>query len=101
LPDFFLPPDKQEQVIRAYMKHDAYQLFRDVYLPLGPKNHPRRFQSQWFETFSWLEYSPTKDAAFCFPCFLFSKKPVEKAGSDVFTVKGFKNWKKVKSGNII
>jgi hypothetical protein len=64
----------------------------------GPANHPRRFQSHWFTTFPWLEYSPTKDAAFCFPCFLFSKKPSGKAGSDTFTVKGFRNWKKVNDG---
>jgi hypothetical protein len=90
------PPDKQEQVIRAYMKHGPYQFLKDVYPSSGPETHLRRFRSQWFSSFPWLEYSPTKDAAFCFPCFLFAKKPVGKAGSDVFTVKGFKNWKKVK-----
>ncbi|CAD6334555.1 unnamed protein product [Miscanthus lutarioriparius] len=41
------------------------------------------------------EYSPTKDVAFCFPCFLFSKKPVGKIGSNAFIVKGFRSWKKV------
>jgi hypothetical protein len=90
------PPDKQEQVIRAYMKHGPYQFLKDVYPSSGPETHLRRFRSQWFSSFPWLEYSPTKDAAFCFPCFLFAKKPIGKAGSDVFTVKGFKNWKKVK-----
>ena len=72
------PPDEQDQVIRAYMKHGPYQFIKDVYPTSGSKKHPRRFQSNWFKSFPWLEYSPTKDAAFCFPCFLFSNKPVEK-----------------------
>jgi hypothetical protein len=55
----------------------------------------RRFQYHWFKKFSWLKYSPTNDAAYCFYCFIFSKKPVSKCGSDTFSFKGFKNWKKV------
>ena len=93
------PPDKQEQVIRAYMKHGPYQFIKDEYPTSGSKKHPRRFQSEWFKSFPWLEYSPTKDAAFCLPCFLFSKKPVGKSGSDAFTVKGFNNWKRVGGKN--
>jgi len=33
-----------------------------------------RFQYTWFDQFPWLEYSPSKDAIFCFPCFLFENK---------------------------
>ena len=32
------------------------------------------------------------------PCFLFSKKPVGKSGSDTFTAKGCDKWKKVNKG---
>nr|GFC37704.1 hypothetical protein [Tanacetum cinerariifolium] len=45
-----------------------------------------------------LKYSDKKDAAFCFPCYLFGRKPIGKVGSDTFTAKGFNNWKKVNSG---
>ncbi|XP_010667184.1 uncharacterized protein LOC104884256 [Beta vulgaris subsp. vulgaris] len=38
-----------------------------------------------------VEYSPTTDAAYCFPCFLSDKKPLGKVGSDTFTVQGFRN----------
>ncbi|ESR44796.1 hypothetical protein CICLE_v10003822mg [Citrus x clementina] len=31
----------------------------------------RRFQFSWFSNFPWLEYSISKDKAFCFPYFLF------------------------------
>jgi hypothetical protein len=34
-----------------------------------------------------LEYSPHTNCAYCLPCFLFSKKPVGKCGSDTFSVK--------------
>jgi hypothetical protein len=72
------PPDEQDRVVKAYMKPGPYQFLMDVYPPSSSKKHPRRFQSHWFSTFSWLKYSPTKDATFCFPCFLFFKKSVRK-----------------------
>ncbi|GAV85332.1 DUF4371 domain-containing protein, partial [Cephalotus follicularis] len=55
----------------------------------------RHFQSSWFRQFSWLEYSPSKDAVFCLPCFLFNNKPTGRFGSTAFTHDGFNNWKKV------
>ncbi|XP_066970147.1 zinc finger MYM-type protein 1-like [Macrobrachium rosenbergii] len=37
-----------------------------------PKNlEGRSFQKKWYEKNSWLEYSPQKDAMFCFSCRLF------------------------------
>ena len=30
-----------------------------------------RFQSKWYTEFKWLEYSSSKDAAFCFYCRCF------------------------------
>jgi hypothetical protein len=80
------------------VKQGPYQFLKDEYPSSGPKKHPRRFQAHWFKYFPWLEYSPTQDAAFCFPCTLFSKKPIEKIGSDAFTVKRFRNWKKISNG---
>jgi len=50
-------------------------------------DHPRRFQYTWFSLFaSWLEYSPLKDATYCLPCYLFSKKPSGRPDSVVFIV---------------
>jgi hypothetical protein len=48
--------------------------------------------------FSWLEYSSEKDAAYCLPCYLFSKKEIGRFGANVFTTEGFRNWKKVNDG---
>ncbi|TYI43910.1 hypothetical protein ES332_A01G200200v1 [Gossypium tomentosum] len=45
------------------------------------------------------KYSPTKDAIYCFSCYLFSKHIV-RHGTDAFTMKGFNNWKKVNDGKM-
>ncbi|XP_047320270.1 zinc finger MYM-type protein 1-like [Impatiens glandulifera] len=55
----------------------------------------RRFQYSWFKKFPWLEYSPSKDAVFCFPCYLFESG---KSQQSAFTVEGFKSWKHVNDG---
>jgi hypothetical protein len=75
------PADKQDEIRKAYIQIGPYQPKKDVYPSSGENGHKRRFQHHWFGAFSWLEYSPIKDAAFCFPCFLFSKKPKGKCGS--------------------
>ncbi|KAL7094155.1 hypothetical protein ACP275_11G084100 [Erythranthe tilingii] len=44
---------------------------------------------------TWLEYSPTTDAAYCLPCYLFASKSNARFGANAFTGAGFRNWKKV------
>jgi hypothetical protein len=52
----------------------------------------RSFQKSWFDEFDWLEYSVSKDAAYCLYCYLFfdPRKP-EKFGSTVFAKEGLKH----------
>jgi hypothetical protein len=45
-----------------------------------------------------MEHSRLKDAIFCHPCYIFVKKSTGCLGLDAFTMKGFKNWKKVTDG---
>ncbi|XP_016649731.1 PREDICTED: zinc finger MYM-type protein 1-like [Prunus mume] len=56
----------------------------------------QRFLMKWFDSFVWLEYNKEKDAAFCLHCYLFKCDfdKQGKAGSDVFTEKEFKKWRK-------
>ncbi|GAV66536.1 DUF4371 domain-containing protein, partial [Cephalotus follicularis] len=55
----------------------------------------RRFNSAWFTEYSdWLEYSVTKDAAYCLYCYLFKLDASDQGGGDVFVSQGFSNWKK-------
>ncbi|KAJ1293014.1 hypothetical protein BS78_01G035500 [Paspalum vaginatum] len=68
--------------------------------PTQPRGHEfpyknfRVFRAQWFNDYDWLEYSVSKDAAYCFYCFLFRKEAEhEKFGYDVFSKTGYDNWK--------
>ncbi|KAG8657454.1 hypothetical protein MANES_03G069164v8, partial [Manihot esculenta] len=55
----------------AYIKVGPYQYIISKY-PKSREKHQQSFQSSWFKLFpSWLEYSLSKDATFCLPCYLF------------------------------
>ncbi|CAL8994453.1 unnamed protein product [Prunus brigantina] len=90
-------PNFREQIQRAYLQRGPCQPKSQNNMPqtlMGESN--RRFLVKWFDSFVWLEYSKEKDAAFCLHCYLF-KCDFDKQGkarSDVFTEKGFKNWRK-------
>ncbi|XP_028106588.1 uncharacterized protein LOC114305656 [Camellia sinensis] len=87
--------NQRDEIQRGYIKAILSQ-----YPKSGSTTHLRSFQLSWFKLFpSWLQYSPTKDAAFCLPCFLFYK-PCGSGydGQQAFTVDGFQNWKKVRDG---
>ncbi|XP_019183943.1 PREDICTED: zinc finger MYM-type protein 1-like [Ipomoea nil] len=97
LPIWMCPVDKRDEVRRAYIKAGPYQCLLSKYPKSGEK-HPRSFQASWFKLFpSWLEYSPSKDAAFCLPCYLFHTQDGP-SGLHAFTTNGFCSWKKVRDG---
>lgn len=50
----------------------------------------RAFNSAWYRTRPWLEYSIQRDACFCFPC---RKYATANERDVVFTLRGFNNWK--------
>uniref|UniRef100_A0A3B3RLL1 TTF-type domain-containing protein n=1 Tax=Paramormyrops kingsleyae TaxID=1676925 RepID=A0A3B3RLL1_9TELE len=61
----------------------------------------RCFSKDWYNTHKWLEYSQSKDSAYCYACRQFS---LPSSGDSVFTSEeGFKNWKKAtyKDGGLI
>ena len=92
------PPNKRDQIRQAYLKLGPCQI-RIAEYPKSGKKHFHRFQESWYTQFSsWLEYSPSEDAVYCLPCYLFTMKVVGRPGWDVFSVKGFKSWKKVNNG---
>ncbi|XP_012844543.1 PREDICTED: uncharacterized protein LOC105964581 [Erythranthe guttata] len=58
-------------------------------------NQDRRFNKVWFSGHSnWLEYSVSKDAAYCLCCYLFKPDIGGQLGGDHFVTEGFKNWKR-------
>ena len=66
----------------------------------GGKGRPRAFNSEWYSSYSWLEYSVERDAAFCYPCRLFELRGTR--SEKIFTRIGFRDWKhaKGKSGTL-
>ena len=86
------------KVRRAYLKAKPYQICLSNY-PFSREKHPCCFQASCFTQFSsWLEYSPTKDAAYCLPCSLVTMERSRCPGCDAFTFIGIRNWKKVNNG---
>ncbi|XP_071724873.1 uncharacterized protein [Rutidosis leptorrhynchoides] len=84
--------NKQDEVRRAYIRAGPFQCILAEYPKIG-KEHRRSFQAKWYKEFpTWLEYSPTKDAVFCLPYFLFHQENGP-SGTNAFTVDGFRNWK--------
>ncbi|KAI6658767.1 Zinc finger MYM-type protein 1-like [Oopsacas minuta] len=51
----------------------------------------RSFNPDWYKTYSWLEYSVNRDAAYCFPCRWFSSR-LNRPDAP-FTRVGSRDWK--------
>lgn len=84
----------RDQVRREYLTRGPCQPIGHVYPKRTFGNQERSFQESWYKIYTWLEYSISKDAAFCLWCYLF--KPTNKGGrykEDVFIKTGFMNWK--------
>ena len=56
----------------------------------------RSFNSRWYVTYPFIEYSFQTDAIFCFPCRLFPSMAKSRS-EEVFMVHGFRDWKKLGS----
>ncbi|PIA65570.1 hypothetical protein AQUCO_00100812v1 [Aquilegia coerulea] len=84
------PPDEQDNIRRAYLMKGPCQPNHDFPLTaFGDQN--RGFSKTWYTYYGcWIEYSISKDVAFCFYCYLFKRD----RGADAFVVGGFRNWKK-------
>ncbi|KAL6520368.1 hypothetical protein OROMI_032548 [Orobanche minor] len=81
----------RDDVRREYVQTGPCQPFTHLYPKTKMGDRMRAFQIEWFRKWEWLEYSISKDAAFCLWCYLFGDK---KVGDEAFTKKGFRNWKK-------
>ena len=58
-------------------------------------NQRRSFNKHWYDDYVWLEYSVTRDAAFCFACRHFLRPGQHGFHSEpAFTINGFRNWRK-------
>ncbi|XP_073064434.1 uncharacterized protein [Primulina eburnea] len=89
------PVNHRDEIRRSYIKMGPYQPKLSEYPRSESGKQHRRFQYAWFKKFPWLEYSPWKDAVFCFPCYLFE---LSEAQQSTFTIEGFRSWKRVNDG---
>jgi hypothetical protein len=90
-------PEIRDQVKRAYALSGPTQPREFQFSSKWIGGQWRSFLKTWFDEFDWLEYSESKDAAYCLYCYLFFNlgKP-ENFGSSVFAHQGYVNWKKTK-----
>lgn len=91
------PVDKRDEIRRAYITAGPYQGVPKKSSEFVDKRR-RKFLPAWYKKFpDWLEYSPTKNLAYCLPCFLFIS-PSAHPWANTFNVNGFQAWKKVSNG---
>jgi hypothetical protein len=90
-------PEIRDQVKRAYALSGPTQPHEFSFPRKCMGGEWRSFQKTWFDEFDWLEYSESKDAAYCLYCYLFfNSAKSEKFGSTVFAHQGYVNWKNAK-----
>ncbi|XP_057793266.1 uncharacterized protein LOC131009879 [Salvia miltiorrhiza] len=61
----------RDQVRREYWSMGPCQVVGHTYPKTEFGTQLKSFQDAWYEKFVWLEYSVSKDACFCFWCYLF------------------------------
>jgi hypothetical protein len=67
-------PDIQDEVRKAYLKIRGHQPPNNFVYPWSDFGGTRRrFNKNWFNLYDWLEYSESKDLAFCLPWFSHSQ----------------------------
>jgi len=87
-------PNVQSDVRRAYLLKGPTQPIGHNFPRKRVGNDWRQFLPKWFKEHDWLEYSVSKDATFCFYCYLFwQEADHEKFGHVVFTKTGFNDFK--------
>ena len=84
-------PNHREKARRKYLENGPCQPHTCNFPVSDIGDKPRRFIPEWFDEFgSWLEYSESKDRAYCFYCFLFREK--KDAGYESFVVNGWNGY---------
>lgn len=65
-------PSDISHILTEGPKQPKLNFYRKTEFGVGNNKRWRSFSNSWFDIFPWLEYSVLNDAAFCFPCRLFS-----------------------------
>lgn len=93
-PSLELPKNRLE--LRNIIISGPYQ--PQIFLGKDPRTliglQYRGFLKHYYDTYKWIEYSPVKNAAFCFPCRIFKGNSLNSSQIDLaFSTRGYTNWK--------
>lgn len=86
-------PRMRDDIRRKYAQMGPCRPISYTFPGTESGDRSRSFLIGWFNNREWLEYSFSKDAAFCFWCYLFGEK---RAGEQEFTKKGISKLEKSK-----
>ena len=86
---------QRDEVRRKYLTKGPCQPYGHTFKQILKSGSLRRFNPAWFDQYgSWLEYSISKERAFCLYCYLFKDEIRMQGGSDAFVKEGFNSWNK-------
>ncbi|KAL6598999.1 hypothetical protein ACP70R_045863 [Stipagrostis hirtigluma subsp. patula] len=86
-------PNHKDKVRRKYLENGPCQPRTLNFPTTSMWGRNRRFNPEWFDEFgNWLEYSESKDRAYCFPCFLMRDRSKKEDGYKAFVVDGWNGW---------
>ena len=88
-------PNDQDRIRRYYLQKGPCQHLHHDFPKRKFGDKFWRFFPSWFNEFgNWLEYSITKDIAYCLCCYVFKPDVEKQLGGDIFVIEGFTNWNK-------
>uniref|UniRef100_A0A0D3ARM9 TTF-type domain-containing protein n=1 Tax=Brassica oleracea var. oleracea TaxID=109376 RepID=A0A0D3ARM9_BRAOL len=86
------PANQRDEVRRRYLTKGPCQPYGHNFKQISKGSGTIRFNPAWFDQYgSWLEYSISKESAFCLYCYLFKDEVRMQGGSDAFVKEGFNN----------
>ncbi|RID65633.1 hypothetical protein BRARA_D00817 [Brassica rapa] len=89
------PANQRGEVRRRYLIKGPCQPYGHNFKKISKGGGTRRFHPAWFDQYgSRLEYSISKERAFCLYFYLFKDEIRMQGGSDVFVKEGFNSWQK-------
>jgi hypothetical protein len=89
-PIFHYNQNDRDRICRYYLTTGSCQPYNCDFLQNNFSGVMRRFNIDWFDKYkTWLEYSTSKDAVLCLPCYLFRPKKFGSGGRINFVGEGF------------
>ncbi|CAB3979717.1 zinc finger MYM-type 1-like [Paramuricea clavata] len=92
-----LTENQKKYLIRVGPHQPILQQYPSTTRVTNESHKHSRFNPAWFKEYPHLEYSLSKDAAFCFVCSLFGNSPGTEKADNAWVKEGVRSWDKFKS----